>query len=173
MTTTNTPNSTEGPPATTSNARGHAAAAAPSPTTVHAPSSTNTNSNYNNPPAANAAHQEAKVTPTGLNNLPAANETVAPRTLSNDESIELRKLLKATLKIAGTTLKIDSIATKEQDEEDAILLLDYAMDLVEDGESVGHIAGEVSARDKYIRRVFHATQYYFLALISLSRICVL
>ena len=145
--------------------RGHAAAdaAAPSPTTVHAPSST-TNTNCNNPPAANA---------TLAVEYPSANETVAPRALSNDESIELRKLLKATLKIAGTTLKIDSIATKEQDEEDAILLLDYAMDLVEDGESVGHIAGEVSARDKYIRRVFHATQYYFLALISLSRICVM
>ena len=59
---TNTPNSTEGPPATTSNARGHAAAAAPSPTTVHAPSSTNTNTNcntnYNPSPAANAANQD-------------------------------------------------------------------------------------------------------------------
>ena len=133
---TNTPYNASGAESPPASPNIREEASAPSPSTVHAPSPTvhappPTEANGNNSSAANifpVAHNKA---------------TVAPRALSKDESIELRNLLKATLKINARM----SIATEEQDEEDAILLLDYAMDLVKDGKSVGHIAGEVSARD--------------------------
>ena len=57
-------------------------------------------------------------------------ETIPPRALTEDETEVLRKLLK-------TKLNIDH-------EEDASDLLDYAMDMIEDGKNVGHVAEEVS-----------------------------
>ncbi len=56
----------------------------------------------------------------------------APRALTSDEVSSLRSLLESTLKI-----------TSETDKEDAENLLDYAFDMIETEEAVGHIAEEV------------------------------
>lgn len=55
-----------------------------------------------------------------------------PRALTSDEVSSLRSLLESTLKI-----------TSETDKEDAENLLDYAFDMIETEEAVGHIADEV------------------------------
>ena len=70
--------------------------------------------------------------------------TVAPRALTSDEAMELRKLLKATLLIDNANQRV-SMTTREQDEEDVSVLIDYAMHMVEDGRNVGHMSEEVSA----------------------------
>jgi dTDP-D-glucose 4,6-dehydratase len=56
----------------------------------------------------------------------------APRALTSDEVSSLRSLLESTLKI-----------NSETDKEDAENLLDYAFDMIETEEAVGHIAEEV------------------------------
>ena len=56
-----------------------------------------------------------------------------PRDLSEDETIKLREFLRSQL----------SIST-DDDEEDADNLLDYAVDMIESGENVGHVTDEVS-----------------------------
>ena len=56
----------------------------------------------------------------------------APRALTSDEVSSLRSLLESTLKI-----------NSESDKEDAENLLDYAFDMIETEEAVGHIAEEV------------------------------
>lgn len=61
------------------------------------------------------------------------NQLSAPRDLTEDESAQLRQLLKATL-----------IISSDDDEEDAENLLDYAIDMIDSGENVGHVAEEVS-----------------------------
>lgn len=60
-------------------------------------------------------------------------ETIPPRALTEDETEVLRKLLKTKLNIPS-----------DDHEEDASDLLDYAMDMIEDGKNVGHVAEEVS-----------------------------
>ena len=62
------------------------------------------------------------------------NELIAPRDLSPNEIGELRNLLKSQLSISN-----------DDDEEDAENLLDYAVDMIESGEDVGHVAEEVSS----------------------------
>lgn len=57
----------------------------------------------------------------------------APRGLTPTELSELRTILKSSLKI-----------TSETDEDDADNLLEYAFDLIDSAENVGHIAEEVS-----------------------------
>lgn len=57
----------------------------------------------------------------------------SPRALAPAEVSTLRTLLKASLKI-----------TTESDEEDADNLLEYALDMIDSAENVGHIAEEVS-----------------------------
>eukprot|EP00581_Thalassiosira_minuscula_P016450 CAMPEP_0183715810 /NCGR_PEP_ID=MMETSP0737-20130205/9908_1 /TAXON_ID=385413 /ORGANISM="Thalassiosira miniscula, Strain CCMP1093" /LENGTH=589 /DNA_ID=CAMNT_0025944967 /DNA_START=61 /DNA_END=1826 /DNA_ORIENTATION=- len=60
------------------------------------------------------------------------SELTAPRHLSEEETMSLRKVLKAQLSISS-----------EDDEVDADDLLDYAMDMIEGGETVGHVAHEL------------------------------
>ena len=57
---------------------------------------------------------------------------IAPRELSEDESERMRQLLKRHLVIAN-----------DDDDEDAENLLDYAVDMIDSGESVGHVTEEV------------------------------
>ena len=57
----------------------------------------------------------------------------APRPLTTTEIDSLRSLLKNSLNI-----------TSNDDEEDATNLLEYAFDMIEADENVGHIADEVS-----------------------------
>ena len=71
--------------------------------------------------------------------------TFAPRALSDAEATELRKLLKTKLKISPN----NDENNHEQDEEDADVLLDYAMQMIQDGENVGHMSDEVSERYIY------------------------
>jgi len=58
---------------------------------------------------------------------------VPPRQLTATELSSLRKLLRSKLNI-----------NDHADEEDATNLLDYAFDMIDGGENVGHIAEEVS-----------------------------
>ena len=57
----------------------------------------------------------------------------APRNLSEDEKAKLRGLLKTQL-----------IISSDDDDVDADDLLDYAVDMIESGENVGHVTDEVS-----------------------------
>jgi len=59
----------------------------------------------------------------------------SPRDLTIQESSRLRELLKEQL---------DINAFKDQDHEDAEVLLDYAFDMIESGDSVGKVTEEVS-----------------------------
>ena len=61
------------------------------------------------------------------------NKLQPPRDLTMDEMAKLHKLLEAQLVIKGN-----------DDHEDAENLLDYALDMVDSGENVGHITEEVS-----------------------------
>ena len=65
--------------------------------------------------------------------VPLSEELTAPRELSAQEVAELTELLKATLNIET-----------QDDEDDAENLLDYALDMINNGESVGHVTEEVS-----------------------------
>ena len=60
-------------------------------------------------------------------------DLIAPRDLTEDEMDKLRGHLKSQLVISG-----------DDDDEDAENLLDYAVDMIESGESIGHVAEEVS-----------------------------
>ena len=78
-------------------------------------------------------------------------DIVAPRALSNNEAGELRSLLKTTFLIDNNaTDQRASINTRMQDEEDATVLIDYAMHMVEDGKSVGRMSQEVRCTHIYI-----------------------
>eukprot|EP00584_Thalassiosira_punctigera_P025201 CAMPEP_0172576364 /NCGR_PEP_ID=MMETSP1067-20121228/137684_1 /TAXON_ID=265564 ORGANISM="Thalassiosira punctigera, Strain Tpunct2005C2" /NCGR_SAMPLE_ID=MMETSP1067 /ASSEMBLY_ACC=CAM_ASM_000444 /LENGTH=247 /DNA_ID=CAMNT_0013369031 /DNA_START=373 /DNA_END=1112 /DNA_ORIENTATION=- len=59
-------------------------------------------------------------------------DLTAPRDLAEDEAAFLREMLVASL-----------ILSSPDDEEDAENLLEYAMDMVESGENVGHIVAEL------------------------------
>ena len=59
----------------------------------------------------------------------------SPRDLSESESTQLRELLREQL---------DINPFKDQDHEDAEVLLDYAFDMIESGDSVGKVTEEVS-----------------------------
>lgn len=56
----------------------------------------------------------------------------SPRDLTEDETATLRELLQAQLSIAS-----------DDDQEDAENLLDYAVDMIDSGENVGHVTEEV------------------------------
>ena len=60
-------------------------------------------------------------------------ETVSPRELTEDELANMRTMLKALLKIPNDSYQ-----------DDASDLLDYALDMIEEGKSVGHVCEEVS-----------------------------
>ena len=60
-------------------------------------------------------------------------QLTAPRDLSPNEMASLRDLLKSQLVING-----------DDDDEDAENLLDYAVDMIDSGENIGHVAEEVS-----------------------------
>lgn len=60
---------------------------------------------------------------------------VPPRDLTDEEASSLRELLRS---------KLITINSSVDDEEDAEALLDYANDMIEDGESVGNVVEEVS-----------------------------
>ncbi len=62
-------------------------------------------------------------------------DTVAPRELTDEETTDLREMLKTMLNIPD-----------ESYEEDASDLLDYAIDMINDGNSVGYVMNEVSLR---------------------------
>ena len=61
------------------------------------------------------------------------DQLCAPRDLSEDETAKLRGLLKTQL-----------IISSDDDDVDADDLLDYAVDMIESGENVGHVTDEVS-----------------------------
>lgn len=66
-------------------------------------------------------------------------DLVAPRGLAPSESAALRARLKSRLRVDDGD---------EAGEEDAEVLLDYAEDMIESGETCGHIAEEVRERDR-------------------------
>ncbi len=59
-------------------------------------------------------------------------QLTAPRELSPDETSALRDLLKNQLSISS-----------DDDHEDADNLLDYAIDMIDSGDNVGHVTEEV------------------------------
>ena len=79
-------------------------------------------------------NQETEQNNKQTNNRIMNNELIATRDLSPNEMGELRNLLKSQLSISN-----------DDDEEDAENLLDYAVDMIESGEDVGHVAEEVSS----------------------------
>ncbi len=73
-----------------------------------------------------------------------------PRDLTEKEETDLRKLLTSQLHI--TTLL--------QDEEDAEVLLDYAFDMIKDGDNIGQVVEEVSCCSVIQRKIGQKIRNY-------------
>jgi hypothetical protein len=61
-------------------------------------------------------------------------DLILPRDLTEKEESDLRKLLTSQL----------NITTLIQDKEDADVLLEYAFDMIKDGDNIGQVVHEVS-----------------------------